>query len=47
MIARIGGAGATLDSESEFGRCHIQRLIMGEMNEEESKELEEQEWHTA
>ena len=46
-IARIGGAGTTLNSESDFDRCHIQRLIMGEMNEEESKELEEQEWHTA
>ena len=41
-IARRGGAGAILNSKSEFDRCHIPRLVLEEIDEEESKKQEEQ-----
>ena len=37
-----GGAEAILNSKSKFDRCKIPRLVLEELNEEESIRLEEQ-----
>ena len=42
-IGRRGGAGQILNSKSEYDRCHIPRLVVEEIEEEELKKQEEQE----
>ena len=39
-IRRRGGAGAILNSKSEFSRCKIPRLVLEEIDEEQAKEQE-------
>ena len=46
-IRRRGGAGMILNSKSEFNRCRIPRLIIEEVDEEQTKEQEERELREA
>ena len=41
-IMKRGGAGAILNSKSEFDRCKFPRMILEDQDEEESNSMEEQ-----